>query len=142
MIWNYPHAILLDGGVLRALSVKSPYRIVYKAVTPLAPEYSTWEPSTKATVTRVINLLIGLFVAALTNMDVQRQVLAAYQLVAPGLRPHAPVLAPLLADVVVSATQGVGLGQVIVRWFIVWSVFRAAQTQETHSLAFGAPVVA
>ena len=51
MIWNYPHAILLDGGVLRALSVKSPYRIVYKAVTPLAPEYSTWEPSTKATVT-------------------------------------------------------------------------------------------
>jgi len=59
-------------------------------------------------------------------MDVQRQVLAAYHLVAPVLRPHAPVLAPLLADVVVSATQGVGLGQVIVRWFIVWSVYRAA----------------
>jgi len=65
-------------------------------------------------------------------MDVQRQVLAAYQLVAPVLRPHTPVLAPLLADVVVSATQGVGLGQVIVRWFIVWSVYRASQDPQGH----------
>lgn len=71
-------------------------------------------------------------------MDVQRQAMVAYQLIAPILRPHAPVLAPLLADVVVSATQGVGLGQVVVRWFIVWSVYRAAQTPE----GLLAPVVA
>ena len=74
-------------------------------------------------------------------MDVQRQVLAAYHLVAPVLRPHAPVLAPLLADVVVSATQGVGLGQVIVRWFIVWSVYRAAHAQDLAVPVPAAPVL-
>ena len=67
-------------------------------------------------------------------MDVQRQVVALYQVVAPVLRPHAPVLAPLLADIVVSASQGVGLGQVVVRWFIVWSVYRAVQQDPTVAL--------
>jgi hypothetical protein len=66
-------------------------------------------------------------------MDVQRQALAAYHLLAPILRPHAPVLAPLLADVVVSATQGVGLGQVIIRWFVVWSVYRTTQMPEFNA---------
>lgn len=61
-------------------------------------------------------------------MDVQRQLVSIYSTVEPLLRPHAPVLAPLLADVVVSATQGLGLGQVVVRWFIVWSVWRAAMS--------------
>lgn len=71
-------------------------------------------------------------------MDVQRQALAAYQLLAPVLRPHAPVLAPLLADVIVSSTQGVGVGQVIMRWFVVWSVYRASLSSDLQFPAINA----